>query len=190
MEKQDWRAPSRRSTLTVLHCCHRICSLVIALRCCLRRTVLFAQHKRKPSSFRIPASHRQALHLVDPPHIKRKSQATRKNEIRRLRMRLVSVNQSAQPPTDYSTMGTDTTYTPSPQNWRSIPIYTVLMDKLADETQLRFGGELKCLISQLDYIQGMGVKAISLSGTIFLNVIWQADSYSRLLRIGSSLGYY
>ncbi|KAF8415300.1 glycoside hydrolase superfamily, partial [Boletus edulis BED1] len=31
-----------------------------------------------------------------------------------------------------------------------------------------------------DYIQGMGIKGIYLSGTIFLNMIWQADSYSPL----------
>ncbi|KAG2151025.1 glycoside hydrolase family 13/glycosyltransferase family 5 protein [Suillus bovinus] len=110
----------------------------------------------------------------------------------------LNVNQSAQSATDYSTTRSNTTYTPSPQNWRSIPMYTVLMDKFADgdpsnnqffnsphewdwrETQLRFGGDLKGLISKLDYIQGMGVKAIYLSGTIFLNMIWQADSYSPL----------
>ncbi|KAG1786537.1 glycoside hydrolase [Suillus plorans] len=79
-------------------------------------------------------------------------------------------------------------------NWCSIPMYTVLMDKFADgdpsnnqffnspyewdwiETQLHFGSDLKGLISKLDYIQGMGIKAIYLSGTIFLNMIWQADS--------------
>ncbi|KAG1859045.1 glycoside hydrolase family 13/glycosyltransferase family 5 protein [Suillus tomentosus] len=110
----------------------------------------------------------------------------------------LNVNQSTQSPTYYSTTRSNTTYTPSPQNWRSIPMYTVLMDKFADgdpsnnqffnspyewdwrETQLRFGGDLKGLISKLDYIQGMGVKAIYLSGTIFLNMIWQADSYSPL----------
>ncbi|KAG1788869.1 glycoside hydrolase superfamily [Suillus plorans] len=77
-------------------------------------------------------------------------------------------------------------------------MYTVLMDKFANgdpsnnqffnspykwdwrETQLHFGGDLKGLILKLDYIQGMGVKAIYLSGTIFLNMIWQADSYSPL----------
>jgi len=44
------------------------------------------------------------------------------------------------------------------------------------ETQLRFGGDLKGLTTKLDYIQGMGMKGIYLSGTIFVNMIWQADS--------------
>ncbi|KAH7926306.1 glycoside hydrolase family 13/glycosyltransferase family 5 protein [Leucogyrophana mollusca] len=110
----------------------------------------------------------------------------------------LNVNQNAQSPLEYSTTRANTTYTPSPENWRAIPFYTILMDKFADgdptnnqyfgseyewdwrETQLRFGGDLKGLASKLDYIQGMGVKGIYLSGTIFLNMIWQADSYSPL----------
>lgn len=109
-----------------------------------------------------------------------------------------NVNQNTTDPTQYYSTRTNTTYTPSPQNWRAVPIYTVLMDKFADgdpsnndyfgtmyewdwrETQLRFGGDIKGLTSRLDYIQGMGMKAIYLSGTIFLNMIWQADSYSPL----------
>lgn len=109
-----------------------------------------------------------------------------------------NVNQDASDPTQYHSSRTNTTYTPSPQNWRAVPIYTVLMDKFADgdpsnndyfgtmyewdwrETQLRFGGDIKGLASKLDYIQGMGMQAIYLSGTIFLNMIWQADSYSPL----------
>ncbi|KAF9242130.1 glycoside hydrolase family 13/glycosyltransferase family 5 protein [Melanogaster broomeanus] len=110
----------------------------------------------------------------------------------------LNVNQSTQDPTQYYSTRTNTTYTPSPQNWRAIPFYTILLDKFADgdpsnnqffasefewdwrETQLRFGGDLKGLASKLDYIQGMGIKGIYLSGTIFLNMIWQADSYSPL----------
>jgi alpha-1,3-glucan synthase len=136
----------------------------------------------------------------------------------------LNVNKNAQSPTDYYTTRSNTTYTPSPQNWRSVPFYTVLMDKFADgdpsnnqffgshyewdwrETQLRFGGDLKGLVTKLDYIKGMGMKGIYLSGTIFVNMIWQADSTlfsfllksisyilfrlftSRLLRLGPSLG--
>lgn len=44
------------------------------------------------------------------------------------------------------------------------------------ETQLRSGGDLKGLVSKLDYIQGMGVQGIFISGTPFLNMLWQADS--------------
>jgi alpha-1,3-glucan synthase len=48
------------------------------------------------------------------------------------------------------------------------------------ETQLRVGGDLKGLVSKLDYIQAMGVKGIFVSGTPFLNMLWQADSPSHL----------
>ncbi|EJF65933.1 glycoside hydrolase family 13 and glycosyltransferase family 5 protein [Dichomitus squalens] len=109
----------------------------------------------------------------------------------------INTNQNAQTPTDYST-NKRSSYTKSPPNWRAIPFYTVLMDKFADgdpsnndyfgtmyewdwrETQLRFGGDLKGLVSRLDYLQGMGIKGIFISGTPFLNMIWQADSYSPL----------
>lgn len=105
-----------------------------------------------------------------------------------------NINQNATDPTQYYSTRANGTYTPSPQNWRAMPIYTVLMDKFADgdpsnndyfgtiyewdwrETQLRFGGDIKGLQSKLDYIQGMGMKTIYLSGTIFLNMLWQADS--------------
>ena len=117
----------------------------------------------------------------------------------------LNLNQNAQDPSQYYTNRSNTTYTPSPDNWRAIPFYTVLMDKFADgdpsnnqffdsvyewdwrETQLRFGGDLKGLTSKLDYIQGMGIKGIYLSGTIFLNMIWQADSQSVPLRPSSRL---
>lgn len=108
----------------------------------------------------------------------------------------LNINQNAQDPTEYYTNRSNTTYTPSPENWRAVPVYTVLLDKFADgdpannqyfnsmyewdwrETQLRFGGDLSGLITKLDYIQGMGIKCIYISGTIFLNMIWQADSPS------------
>ncbi|KII88464.1 glycosyltransferase family 5 protein [Plicaturopsis crispa FD-325 SS-3] len=108
----------------------------------------------------------------------------------------LNVNKNAQSPLEYASTRSNTTYTPSPANWREIPFYTVLLDKYADgdpanndyfgtmyevdwrETQLRFGGDLKGLTARLDYIQGMGVKGIYISGTPFLNMLWQADSYS------------
>ena len=105
----------------------------------------------------------------------------------------LNTNQNAQSPTDYSTTRRSS-YTRSPDNWRSIPFYTILLDKFADgdpsnndyfgtmyewdwrETQLRFGGDLKGLVSKLDYLQGMGIRGIFISGTPFINMLWQADS--------------
>lgn len=105
----------------------------------------------------------------------------------------INNNQNAQDPTQYSTTKRSS-YNPSPDNWREIPFYTILLDKWADgdptnndyfgtlyewdwrETQLRFGGDLKGLVGKLDYLLGMGIKGIFISGTPFLNMMWQADS--------------
>lgn len=111
----------------------------------------------------------------------------------------LNVNQRATSPLDYFSSRPNTTYTPSPVNWRALPVYTVLLDKFADgdpsnndffatmfesdyrETQLRYGGDLKGLVSKLDYLSGMGIKVIFISGTPFLNMLWQADSqFSRI----------
>lgn len=106
----------------------------------------------------------------------------------------LNVNQAATDPTQYQASRPNTTYTPSPKNWRALPVYTILLDKWADgdpsnndyfgsmyeydirETQLRFGGDLKGLVGRLDYLYGMGIRVIFMSGTPFLNMIWQADS--------------
>lgn len=105
----------------------------------------------------------------------------------------LNTNQNAQTPLEYSATKRSK-YTPSPDNWRELPFYTILLDKFADgdpqnndffgtmyeydwrETQLRVGGDVKGLMARLDYIQGMGVKGIFISGTPFLNMLWQADS--------------
>ncbi|EJD02308.1 modular protein with glycoside hydrolase family 13 and glycosyltransferase family 5 domains [Fomitiporia mediterranea MF3/22] len=107
-------------------------------------------------------------------------------------------NQAATDPTQYTTTRANTTYTPSPSNWRSLPFYTILLDKFADgdptnnnffglkyehdwhETQMRFGGDIKGLKNKLDYLQGMNIRGVYIAGTIFLNMPWQADSYSPL----------
>jgi alpha-1,3-glucan synthase len=125
----------------------------------------------------------------------------------------INTNQNAQSPLDYQTSRSNTTYTPSPNNWRAIPFYTILLDKFADgdpsnndyfgtmfeydwrETQLRAGGDLKGLVSKLDYLYGMGIRGIFISGTPFINMLWQADSkclsldLSHFLCIKSVLGY-
>lgn len=106
----------------------------------------------------------------------------------------ININKDAQSPLEYKAERPNSTYTPSPENWRSLPVYTILMDKFADgdpsnndffgtmfendwrETQLRYGGDLRGLEARLDYLQGMGIKVIFISGTPFLNLPWQADS--------------
>lgn len=88
-------------------------------------------------------------------------------------------------------------YTKSPDNWR-FPFYTLFLDKFVNgdpsnddingtlfehdvmQTQLRHGGDLQGLIDSLDYIQGMGVKAIYIAGSPMINAPWGADQYSPL----------
>ncbi|KAF9052983.1 modular protein with glycoside hydrolase family 13 and glycosyltransferase family 5 domains [Panaeolus papilionaceus] len=111
----------------------------------------------------------------------------------------LNTNKDATNPTQYTTnVRGNRPYTASPRNWRALPTYTILLDKFADgdpenndyfksvyewdwrETQLRIGGDLKGLVSKLDYLYGMGVRVIFMSGTPFINMLWQADSYSPL----------
>ncbi|KIJ57158.1 glycosyltransferase family 5 protein [Sphaerobolus stellatus SS14] len=108
----------------------------------------------------------------------------------------LNTNQSAQSVLDYNTTRPNRAYTPSPTNWRQLPFYTLLLDKFADgepanndffqsqfendyrEVNLRYGGDIMGLVDRLDYIHGMGIRAIFIAGTGFLNMPWQADSYS------------
>ena len=110
----------------------------------------------------------------------------------------LNTNQNAQSPLDYDSSFTPSSYTPSPDSWR-IPFYTILMDKFADgdptnndyfktefewdwrETNFRYGGDLAGLESKLDYLAGMGIKAIFAAGTPWINMLWQADSALALL---------
>ncbi|KAK4231915.1 hypothetical protein QBC38DRAFT_525729 [Podospora fimiseda] len=86
-------------------------------------------------------------------------------------------------------------YAESPENWR-VPFYTIFLDRFVNgdpsnddkngtlyesdimSTQLRFGGDLEGLRDSLDYIAGMGIKAIYIAGSPFINLPWGADSYS------------
>lgn len=45
---------------------------------------------------------------------------------------------------------------------------------------LRNGGDIKGLVSTLDYIQGMGINGIYIAGTPFINKAWGSDGYSPL----------
>ncbi|KAK0625064.1 hypothetical protein B0T17DRAFT_617200 [Bombardia bombarda] len=105
-------------------------------------------------------------------------------------------NRTAKDPLDYWGERPSThNYTASPKNWR-IPFYTVFIDRYVNgdpsndnangtlfegdsmSTQLRFGGDLAGLVDSLDYIAGMGIKAIYIAGSPFINQPWGADSYS------------
>lgn len=84
-------------------------------------------------------------------------------------------NQEATVPTEYSGAWENHTYYPSPSNWR-FPFYVLTIDRYVDgdptnneangtvfehnwmTNQFRFGGDVKGLQHDLDYIQGMGIK--------------------------------
>jgi alpha-1,3-glucan synthase len=48
------------------------------------------------------------------------------------------------------------------------------------QTQLRHGGDIQGLIDSLDYIYGMGIRALYISGSPMINQPWGADGYSPL----------
>ncbi|KAK0612409.1 putative cell wall alpha-1, 3-glucan synthase [Bombardia bombarda] len=103
-------------------------------------------------------------------------------------------NQEATSPLDYSATPREK-YTASPADWR-VPFYTLFLDRFANgdpandningtvyeqditSNQLRHGGDVQGVIDSLDYIQGMGMKAIYIAGSPFINLPWGVDSYS------------
>ena len=106
------------------------------------------------------------------------------------------------PVTSFSASWEGHSYFSSPVNWRSLPTYTVLMDRWADgdpsrndydgtmyewdmmSNQLRYGGDIQGFLGAggrtLDYVQSMGIKALYVAGTPFINMPWQYDQYSAL----------
>lgn len=87
----------------------------------------------------------------------------------------LNTNPTADNPLDYSGVWENHTFHPSPANWR-MPFYTLMLDRWVNgdpsndnangtvfeqdsyETQLRHGGDVRGLLSSLDYLQGMGIK--------------------------------
>lgn len=98
-------------------------------------------------------------------------------------------------PLDYTGKWDDHNFTASPDNWR-FPVYTLFIDRFVNGnpinddanktvfeqdvtgTQLRYGGDLQGLTDSLDYIRGMGIGAIYIAGSPFINQPWGSDSYS------------
>ncbi|KAK0712424.1 alpha-1,3-glucan synthase-like protein [Lasiosphaeria miniovina] len=110
----------------------------------------------------------------------------------------LNTNQSATDPLNYwGSRDVGFEYQTSPDNWR-VPFYTIFIDRFVNgdpenddingtvfeadmmSTQLRFGGDLSGLTDSLDYIAGMGIKALYIAGSPFINQPWGADSYSPL----------
>ncbi|KAI4280846.1 MAG: hypothetical protein L6R38_004122 [Xanthoria sp. 2 TBL-2021] len=104
-------------------------------------------------------------------------------------------NREAIAPTDYWGEWENHTYHPSPSNWR-FPFYVATIDRFVDgdptnneangtvfehnwmTNQFRFGGDVKGLEHNLDYIQGIGIKAsIDASMAVWQehNFLWKGD---------------
>ncbi|RDW80976.1 hypothetical protein BP5796_05674 [Coleophoma crateriformis] len=106
-------------------------------------------------------------------------------------------NQTATQAQDYSGSWDGHTYQPSPDNWR-FPFYVLTIDRYLNgdptndnangtvfeknwmSNQFRFGGDVAGLESDLDYIQGLGIKAIYFTGSMMLNMPWSPDGYGPL----------
>lgn len=89
-------------------------------------------------------------------------------------------NEEATEPTDYWGEWKNHTYHPSPSNWR-FPFYVLTIDRYVDgdptnneangtnfehnwmTNQFRFGGDVKGLQFDLDYVQGMGIRVSRIS---------------------------
>lgn len=109
----------------------------------------------------------------------------------------LNTNENAADPSEYSGMWENHTFAESPDNWR-FPFYTLFLDRFVNGdptndnangsvfeqdimgTQLRFGGDIQGLVDTLDYIQGIGIKAIYIAGSPYINQPYAADSYSPL----------
>ncbi len=106
-------------------------------------------------------------------------------------------NKSATTPLEYWGEWPDHQYHPSPENWR-MPFYSLFLDRFVNgdpsndnsngtafevdmlSTQLRAGGDVVGLMDSLDYLQGMGIRSLYLSGSPFINQPWSADAFSPL----------
>jgi alpha-1,3-glucan synthase len=111
----------------------------------------------------------------------------------------LNANQNAETPLDYDipSWPEGFQHQKSPENWR-VPFYSFLLDRFVNgdpandnangtawehdiyQTQLRHGGDIQGLVDSLDYLQGLGIKALYLVGSAMLNQPWEADSYSPL----------
>ena len=106
-------------------------------------------------------------------------------------------NQQASGPLEYSTPAWEDghQYMASPSNWR-MPFYSFFIDRFVNGdptndnangtswehdlqgTQLRHGGDIKGLLSSLDYLHGLGVRGLYIAGSALINEPWAMDGYS------------
>ncbi|KAJ3211621.1 Cell wall alpha-1,3-glucan synthase ags1 [Entophlyctis luteolus] len=105
----------------------------------------------------------------------------------------LNMNTQASDAAGYSAVWSGHSYTPSPANWRALPIYAVFLDRFNDgdpsnnnlansssdrspsdvfEVNYRHGGDCRGLISKLDYLYALGIRTILMAGTPFLSDAW------------------
>jgi len=106
-------------------------------------------------------------------------------------------NETAVEPRHYDGKWSNHTFHPSPSNWR-FPFYVLTLDRFIDgdptnneangtvfehdwmSNQFRFGGDAAGVLQNLDYIQGMGLKAVYFTGSMMLNMPWSPDGFGPL----------
>ncbi|KAJ3378644.1 Cell wall alpha-1,3-glucan synthase ags1, partial [Entophlyctis sp. JEL0112] len=107
--------------------------------------------------------------------------------------RNLNMNVQAADAAQYSAVWSGHSYTPSPANWRALPIYVVFIDRFSDgdpsnnnlansssdrspsdvfEVNYRHGGDFRGLASKLDYLYALGIRTILMAGTPFLSDAW------------------
>ncbi|KAL8801671.1 MAG: hypothetical protein Q9182_004308 [Xanthomendoza sp. 2 TL-2023] len=109
----------------------------------------------------------------------------------------INQNKTATAALDYRGKWENHTHQPSPTNWR-FPFYTLTIDRFINGdptnddingtawehditgTQLRYGGDVSGLQDTLDYLAGMGVRGIYISGSPMINAPWGGDGFSPL----------
>ena len=106
-------------------------------------------------------------------------------------------NEAAVEGKDFSGKWDNHTFHPSPSNWR-MPTFVLTIDRFIDgdpsnneangtafennwmANQFRFGGDTAGVYDNLDYLVGMGIKTIYMTGSMMLNMPWSPDGYGPL----------
>ncbi|KAI8589864.1 glycoside hydrolase family 13 and glycosyltransferase family 5 protein [Geranomyces variabilis] len=101
-------------------------------------------------------------------------------------------------PLQYSGKWEGHSFNPSPDNWRAVPFYSLLLDRFADgdptnndasgtpfetdplETTFRHGGDAQGIIDRIPYLSALGAKGVYIAGTIFENLPWDSHGYNAL----------
>ena len=87
----------------------------------------------------------------------------------------LNVNQDTLSPTEYDSSRPNISYTPSPVNWRALPVYTILLDKFADGDPMTFLQlHLRATTVKPNFVTEVISKAWSPASTTYM--AWASES--------------